>query len=375
MTRPNVLIHHMGTRGGGPKLQAAIGAAMQQHGADVSYSIDCASEVALAIADTGSPTLRLGAFGRRAGRLRLPLRLLAQLPDSVRLVVFARRRKVDLVYEPMGHPLQILPRFIARILGVPFLTSVHDAVRHAGEEDRLLSWLARFETSNSDGVVVYSSSVASQISKAGVPVIETVHGAFGSRREESRTLPEGPVRVGFFGRIEAYKGIPRLVWSIGELRRRGRSIDALIVGRGELDEALTGACDDLGIGVDARWVPEPEIERVIGRFDVLALPYDEASQSGVVGFALSAGVPIVATPVGGLEEQVRQAGGIVARDLEYASFADALDGLIQSPDAYAAVSSEQIRSASTTFGWDRVAFDILDGIERVLARVAARRAR
>jgi glycosyltransferase involved in cell wall biosynthesis len=64
----------------------------------------------------------------------------------------------------------------------------------------------------------------------------------------------------------------------------------------------------------------------------MALPYVEASQSGVALTAFGGGMPVVATPVGGLGEQVRDGvDGLLAAAATPAAFADALARVATDP--------------------------------------------
>jgi glycosyltransferase involved in cell wall biosynthesis len=55
-----------------------------------------------------------------------------------------------------------------------------------------------------------------------------------------------------------------------------------------------------------RWLPrfvsDPEMHALMKRADLLVAPYREAEQSGVVFSALGAGLPVLASDVGGLGE-------------------------------------------------------------------------
>lgn len=361
-----ILIAHLGTRGGGPQLQAEIARALMALGCDVSLAYDAASEMSGRLDALDAPTVRVGAIAARArGVVRLALRVVAQPIDALRIALFCKTQEIDIVFEPMGNPLQLLPRRVLKLLGVRVLTSVHDAVRHPGEENALLSWIARDDLRSTDGVVVYSESVATALPQLAVPVFRTVHGAFGVPASSPRVLRPGARVIGFFGRLEKYKGIERLASALEVLRENGDDVAGRIVGRGALDVDVVDRLESLGVEIDNRWVQEGEIHAIISTFDVLALPYDEASQSGIVGFALNAGVPIVATPVGGLAEQVSTAGGIVARDMDGQSFAKAIGSLISDEAEYSRVSSCQLNAAETVYGWRRVASDVLDAAKAV----------
>jgi glycosyltransferase involved in cell wall biosynthesis len=112
------------------------------------------------------------------------------------------------------------------------------------------------------------------------------------------------------------------------------------------------------VAVENRWVPEAEIASLLAWSDALVLPYREASQSGVAAAAISSRRWVVATRVGGLEEQFRDEALAVMCDPDPISIADAIDRL----------SADTSRSAQIApFGpdnWLRSAADLLAQLER-----------
>ena len=69
-----------------------------------------------------------------------------------------------------------------------------------------------------------------------------------------------------------------------------------------------------GAEVVNEWLTHAQIDKIQSRYDVIVLPYIEASQSGVVMSAFGAGIPVIVTPVGGLSEQVEDGvTGLVAQ--------------------------------------------------------------
>jgi glycosyltransferase involved in cell wall biosynthesis len=67
------------------------------------------------------------------------------------------------------------------------------------------------------------------------------------------------------------------------------------------------------------------MQSALTRHHALVLSHVEASQSGVAAAALGHGLPIVATPVGGLREQVGAGGlGVVAQRCDAPALADAI---------------------------------------------------
>ena len=369
-----ILVLHWGTRGGGPQMQARVGNALiAQSRDDIFLSYDIQSEVGQILQSAGPTSLVVGSQ-RAKGRVRILRRLVAQPFDAVKLLRFCLINSVDVVYEVMGSPLQILPRALVRLFGVRVLISVHDATRHLGEEHALMTALSAISLKLCDGVMTYSVSVEQSLRtnrrRLLKPIFTTVHGAFGSPTAYPRSLSDsadGIHTVGFFGRIEKYKGLSRLALGVAQLKRAGLPVLLSVHGRGPLDADERRLLEHAGAELHNEWVQERDIQDVIAHFDVLALPYEEASQSGVVGYALNAGVPIVCTPVSGLEEQVRLSrAGVVAASMGSQDFADALRSVLSDHVLYEELSQNGIEAARTIFSWSRVASDVFAASKSIL---------
>lgn len=363
-----ILIMHWGRHGGGPQLQRSIAEAMvEQYGAEgVLLTYDRSSEVAASLRALPCAELVVGGGPRRFAMAR---RLIGQPLDVMRLLAFCRTHRVSVVYEAMDHPLQRIPTLVVRaLLRIPVLVSVHDAVRHTGEESNLLDACARVMVAGSDGVMTYSRAVADQLPSMDRPVFVTRHGAFGQASSAERSLSEQPT-VGFFGRINRYKGLGRLADAMRVVHASRPGVRVCVVGSGELDPDIAARLHEVNAEIVNRWVTPDEIDGYIASFDVLALPYDDASQSGVVGFAFRHGVPVVSTPVGGLAEQVAEAGGVVAKTMDAGAFAAAIMSLLDDPEHYSAVSQRQ-RAAVDLFSWSRVAQDIHEAAAQIEQRRA-----
>jgi glycosyltransferase involved in cell wall biosynthesis len=178
--------------------------------------------------------------------------------------------------------------------------------------------------------------------------------------------------IGFFGRLSEYKGLRLAHEAVEILRAAGRRIRFEVVGDGA-DPALarmTHPDDHVEVG----WVDDRTIPEILDRFDVLALPYLEASQSGVFAYAAGRGLPMVVTPVGGLREQAESSGAALVADAVTAdAVADRLTELLDDPARYLAVSTAGVTAAAGSHSWARTARDVLTGVAALEAEPRSRR--
>jgi len=205
------------------------------------------------------------------------------------------------------------------------------------------------------------------------------HGAFDylTQLPEGKLPPElesvhGPV-VLLFGLIRPYKGADVLLRAFAELG--SKDAELWIVGRPlGVDMAVLRALAQAAPGrvrfVD-RFVVDSEIPAIMRRADVVALPYRDAEQSGVLYTALAFGKAIVATSVGGFEEVARAGNGETIRLVppgDEAALAGALDAVLGDPAERGRLESAASAAASGPYSWDVVAQKTLALYNRILAR-------
>ena len=162
-----------------------------------------------------------------------------------------------------------------------------------------------------------------------------------------------------FGLMRPYKGIDVLVEAFA-----ATPDDAvlLVVGRAMMPlEPLRRRARELGIADRVRFVPrfitDPEIPAYFRRADLVALPYREIEQSGVLFTALAFGRPMVLSDVGGFTEVAEQHG---AARLVPAGDAGALGRtlshlLTRRPGAARDLAAAARRAAEGPYSWQRAA--------------------
>ena len=168
----------------------------------------------------------------------------------------------------------------------------------------------------------------------------------------------GPV-VLCFGLIRPYKGVDVLVEAFREIE----GAELWVVGRplgmsiGDLREQAGGIGATVRF-VD-RFVADTELAAYFRRADIVALPYRDAEQSGVLFTALAFGKAIVLTDVGGFGEMAGPASAKLVPPNDPAALAAALAGLLADPDARAAGRRPRAAAAGP-YSWDAIAAQTLD---------------
>jgi glycosyltransferase involved in cell wall biosynthesis len=135
--------------------------------------------------------------------------------------------------------------------------------------------------------------------------------------EPANAGDDSPFRLLYFGVVRPFKGVEDLVTAFSSLDRdQASQFHLSIVGETweewtAPDEAIARSPhSDLIERVD-RYVSDEELAAYVTRADAIVLPYHRSSLSGPLHIALTAGLPVIVTAVGGLLEVVRDYAGAI----------------------------------------------------------------
>jgi glycosyltransferase involved in cell wall biosynthesis len=144
-----------------------------------------------------------------------------------------------------------------------------------------------------------------------------------------------------FGQIAPYKGVEYLISAAKILAGEGVKVRVLIAGkvkRGHEDYgeqirtviAASGLTDS--VMVRSSFIPDDEVEAYFMAADVVVLPYTDVFQSGVPFLSFAFGVPVIATDVGSLRDDVvDEVTGLICRPKSDDDLARAIRRYFSSP--------------------------------------------
>ena len=308
---------------------------------DVCISVSRQNENFEAFAEFGSKLFAVDTFSSNLGALgRAP-----RIPTlRRRLAQEISARKIEAAIELMPHVWSALTLPVVKSAGARYATVIHDAVTHPVDYRSFsVQGLTRRATAQADVIFTLSASVASRLAATGTDkIVKLFLPDFGYGPQAARGIRKSgePFRVAFLGRILPYKGLPLFVAMAERLRGSGIAIALGVFGEGNLGSSAARLAA-LGAEVVNRWLSEQEIADILARHDALVLSHMEASQSGVAASAFGSGIPVVATPVGGLVEQVRDGiNGVLAARADPEALAEAVMRLIGDPALCARISAQ-----------------------------------
>lgn len=116
----------------------------------------------------------------------------------------------------------------------------------------------------------------------------------------------------FFGNIAPYKGLEYAIDAIGRLRNKDDTFRLVIAGRikdcqpywERLQRIIENHNLNNHIIMKIEYIPDEQVEVFFKSSDVLMLPYKFIYQSGVLFLSYSFGLPVIATDVGSLREEI-----------------------------------------------------------------------
>jgi glycosyltransferase involved in cell wall biosynthesis len=251
-------------------------------------------------------TVRLFSFA--ADRIRQPWRQFRTIRAILRAI---KDFSPDVVHYQGVHlwfdlTLPLLHRY-------PLVFTIHDFRPHPGDQpfQQTPFFIEMFARRRADQIIVHTRHTQELMARESncdghnisiIPHIQ-IGEEFGSR-----AVPEEEHLVLFFGRIWDYKGLEYLIRAEPLISARVPDVGIVIAGRGEDFSRYTRMMVNPNrFIVHNEFISEERAAECFQRASVVVLPYIEASQSGVIPMAYSAGKPVVATTVGGLPEMVEHA--------------------------------------------------------------------
>jgi glycosyltransferase involved in cell wall biosynthesis len=270
----------------------------------------------------------------------------------LRMIAARMSGKVDVVHINLSSSGSTYRKLViaacARALGIPYVLHLHGAEYRAfwQENGRLLDRWIRHMFEHASQVVVLGRVWREFIARRAPAAADKI--TIIPNATATPTLPHQgggeKVHILFLGRIGDRKGVPQL----GEALHRMRHAPgwrATIAGDGAVEAARAKAAE-LGLADRVAipgWVGPDEVAQLIASSDILVLPSFAENLPVSVIEGMAAGLAIVATPVGAVEDIIVDGEtGLLVPPGDVDALTLALTRLVESPQLRARLGSNAV---------------------------------
>jgi glycosyltransferase involved in cell wall biosynthesis len=296
-------------------------------------------------------------------------------------------------YDCLHFQWAVAPRFdyylilvLKKILGIPVVYTAHNALPH--EENKrnikvyrriyqLADQLITLTEDQKDRLLAFTPLNPEQV--AVIPhggYLDLISPRGRSEIRDKIPNPQGKQVIAFCGLIKPYKGLDVLLEAFQRVRREKNNVLLAVLGKPQgnflayrqLIRELEIPPEDLYF--DLRYLPLPTMRDYLMGADAAVLPYRSATQSGQVAFYYELGIPVIASAVGGLPEQVfdGETGRLVPAG-DPVQLAQAILWILDKSAKEMEAMRENMNSlVSEEFGWESIARSTRKVYERVTSK-------
>ena len=247
----------------------------------------------------------------------------------------------------------------------PLVATFHDVKLHTGEphscrQNFIRHWVRKY----SNQIFVHGGKLKEIMIKEynlpnekvhAIPIGE--HEVAPFKKYERKNLKEDGNLILFFGRIWKYKGLEYLIKAEPMITKEVPDAKIIIAGTGEdfkkYEEMMANR--DNFIVYNYR-IPYKEGAELFQRCSVVALPYIDASQSGVIPTAYGFKKPVVVTDIGAIPEIVDDGiTGFIVPPKNPEALADAIVKLLKDNNLRKQMGENAYKKLKTDLSWDKIA--------------------
>jgi glycosyltransferase involved in cell wall biosynthesis len=283
-------------------------------------------------------------------------------PFGLARILFRLRHEIDIVHVHNVSWFGCFVSLFARLLGLPVITKLPNfgAFGIPGMQRRPLGFLRVALLKRSDAIIAMAPESVTELESIGYAMSRVLKVTNGvplflapSRRRGSK-----PVQVVYVGRLSPEKGLVDLLHAWQAVTRRSTHGARLcMIGEGPQFAELQALASGLGIAETVEFFGYcDDVPAQLAAADLFVLPSYAEGNSNAVLEAMSAGLPIVATQVGGAGIQVgREGARFLVPPGDRRALADVLLELVENEDARWNLGKAMRDRVETRFAMDLVA--------------------
>jgi 1,4-alpha-glucan branching enzyme len=268
------------------------------------------------------------------------------LNTLLRLSDFLKEQKPDIVvtHDRRGNFFGIRA---ARKAGIPIIISTETTLKDASPtrlkrlRDRLLHPFLTYLVSRTDAFLLNSHSVQEQWKAkrlAGKSIViyppfnlDKYREAADAPQPQERQAGDYPT-LGYLGRLSEEKGLHYLIGALAEVRKSFPAAKLLVGGMGEQEHDFKRLAKEKNLAPHIIFLGFVENSfRLLQQIDLLVVPSRSEGYGVTAVEGLAAGLPVVATEVGGLKEILSDGVGILVPSKDEKALAASIISILKNP--------------------------------------------
>ena len=255
--------------------------------------------------------------------VRIVRYVLAQMKVSVNLMKISKN--IELVILFLGGSALILPMLTAKLLKKKVIIVVSESVSKDVERMysnklfgtggfifyHIMRILEEINYMLSNRIVLYSKAI---IHSYGLERYKDKILPFGARFVDGnlfkikKGINERKILIGYVGRFVEEKGIREFIDAIPVVLEKRGNVEFLVCGEGPLFREIKDKIKNNKLSDNVKlvgWVPHEELPEYLNILKLFVLPSHTEGMPNIVLEAMSCGTPVLATPVGGIKDIIR----------------------------------------------------------------------
>lgn len=304
--------------------------------------------------------------------------------SAVKMAQLIKKERVSLVHAHAPFAGSIISCLAGKLAGVPVIIHAHlqDSLS-SNYFIRSYQNIMNYWTSRKcyNAIIAVSHQVKNALIAEGFDShkFHVVHNGTHVNHQQINTdicnelnIPEDIPVVIHIGRLCKSKGQHLLLQAAANLHQLGQEVVYLIVGKdleqdGAYLQYLKHLAQELGINNSVHFLGHrADIPQLLTSSDLLVLPSYTEGLPLVVLEAMAAGLPVIATPVGGIPEVViHQETGLLVPIEDVPALADAMLKLLQNPHVRNEMGNKGLEMVDKDFSVEKMCREVFDIYEKL----------
>lgn len=309
------------------------------------------------------------------------------LAAIINLLLVASRQRCEIIHVHWVLPNGPVAAIVASWLKIPFVVSLHGSDIYLAKKNILFRILAGYVFKRAARVTACSKELRQSAIELGASedTLLLPWGAdpdiFSPLRKnptirENYGIPPDDILIVAIGRLVHKKGFENLLKALSTIVEEYPNVRIILGGDGPLLDRLVKQSRTLNLSEKVIFpgrIPWDEVPEILATADIFVLPSIHDEHGNVDGLptvlleAMSSGVAVIASDVGGVELVINQnETGIMIPPGNSTALSDAIQNLSSHPDIRTSLATQARASVISKFNWDNIATILIDLFEQFI---------